>query len=82
MLSYLHVSETALNHHQGSIRFGLKAFSPEGFEERYWVAAGVENDFALSSASLSAPLLASRMRISGSDSKTGGIQPRSGAPCA
>ena len=82
-LSSLHVSETALNHRQDSIRFCLKAVSPQRLGERSGVAAGVNTDgFALSSTSLSAPPLASRMRISGSDSKTEGIEPRSNIPCA
>lgn len=77
VLSYLHVSCAALNHRQGLIRFGLKAFSPQR-GERHWVVAEVNTaDLALSSSSPSVPPLASRMRISGSDSETGGIQLRS-----
>ena len=68
MLSYLHVSEIALNHHQDSIHFGLKAFSPQRPREWYGVAAGVDTvDLAPSLTSLSVPPLTSRMRISGSD---------------
>jgi len=68
--------EPPLNYHQDSIRFGWKVLLPQK-GERFAVAAGADaHDFALSSISISAPLLASRMRISGSGSKTGGTKPR------
>lgn len=74
---HLPISETPLNYHQGSIRCGLKVFSPQRWE-RFGVGAPVDtDDSVLSSSWLSAPLLTSRMCISGSDSKIGGIEPRS-----
>ena len=82
MLPYLRVSETTLNHLQDSTRFCLKVFSPQRLRKRYAVAEMGTNGLApsLSSSWLSASLLTSRMHISGSDSMTGGREPRPEIP--
>ena len=75
-------ARTPLNHHQDSIRSGLKVFLLKRWEP-FGVVAGVgAGGFALSSTWLSAPLLASRMRISGNGSETVGTTPRSNVPGA
>ena len=69
-----------LNHHPGSIHYDSKAFSSKRWE-RFAVAVRAHAvDYSLSAAWLSAPLLASRMHISGSDSRTGEVEPRPNGP--
>jgi hypothetical protein len=67
----------SLNRHQGSTRFGLKVSLAQKGELFVDVAGENKCDFVLLLSWLSAPLLASRMRISGSGSTIEGTTPQS-----